>query len=95
MQEVRLTNGSVKSGLNRHTWNKGIGNCHIEKNEPSHYFPEMPEIVGQCKYNGCLHDHEPVCAVKEAVENGKLPLRRYECTADCEWENWKRLSVKG
>lgn len=58
---------------------KELGIVDLEKNELSHYFPEMRKLLGHCKYNGCLHDHEPGCAVKEAVENGKIALTRYEC----------------
>lgn len=58
---------------------KEFGIVDLEKNELSHYFPEMRNLLGQCKYNGCLHDKEPGCAVKEAVENGKIALTRYEC----------------
>jgi ribosome biogenesis GTPase len=58
---------------------KELGIVDIEKSELSHYFPEMRNLLGHCKYDGCRHDHEPHCAVKEAVENGKIALTRYEC----------------
>jgi ribosome biogenesis GTPase len=58
---------------------KELGIVDLEKQELSHYFPEMRALLGKCKYNGCLHDQEPNCAVKEAVENGKIALTRYEC----------------
>ncbi len=31
----------------------------------------------ECKFSGCLHQNEPDCAVKAAVENGVIPLSRY------------------
>lgn len=58
---------------------KEFGIVDVEKQELSHYFPEMRNLLGQCKYNGCMHDHEPGCAVKDAVEHGKIALTRYEC----------------
>lgn len=58
---------------------KEFGIVDMEKNELSHFFPEMRARFGQCKYHGCLHDNEPGCAVKEAVENGQIALTRYEC----------------
>jgi ribosome biogenesis GTPase len=58
---------------------KELGIVDMEKNELSHYFPEMRSRFGQCKYHGCLHDQEPGCAIREAVENSKIALTRYEC----------------
>ena len=46
--------------------------------EDLNYFPEFTPFEGQCKFNGCDHIHEPGCAVKEAVEEGKIHKIRYE-----------------
>ncbi|CAN5301021.1 ribosome small subunit-dependent GTPase A [soil metagenome] len=58
---------------------KEFGIVDLEKQELCHYFPEMRKLLGQCKYDGCVHDKEPFCAVKAAVENGEIALTRYEC----------------
>lgn len=50
---------------------------HIKKTEVSHYFPEMRDLLQNCRFNNCLHIEEPGCAVKEAVEEGKLYMERY------------------
>ena len=42
------------------------------------YFPEMDEYFGKCKFNDCIHINEPNCAIKEAVEAGKISPIRYE-----------------
>lgn len=42
------------------------------------YFPEMEPFLNQCKFNGCLHNKEPHCRVKEAVEEGSIHQQRYE-----------------
>lgn len=58
----------------------GIGELHpyeLDKQVLSHYFPEMREHLGKCKYNDCLHVREPQCAVKEAYEEGKIAPSRY------------------
>lgn len=49
----------------------------IEKNELSHYFPEMKSLVNKCRFNNCMHIDEPGCAVKLAIEEGKISAARY------------------
>jgi ribosome biogenesis GTPase len=41
-------------------------------------FPEIAELEGACRYRDCRHEHEPGCAVKEAVESGQILRDRYE-----------------
>jgi len=55
-----------------------FGVIDIEKQELSHFFPEMRALMNQCKYNSCRHISEPGCAVIKAVENGEIELSRYE-----------------
>ncbi|MEY3435736.1 MAG: ribosome small subunit-dependent GTPase A [Sphingobacteriales bacterium] len=54
-----------------------FGLVDIPKQELSHYFPEMRNIIRECQFNNCLHMNEPGCAVKSAVEQGKLHIDRY------------------
>ncbi len=54
-----------------------LGVMEIEKEELAHYFPEMRALLGQCKFNNCLHLHEPHCAVQEAVKDGEIASSRY------------------
>ena len=54
-----------------------FGLTGIEKNELSHYFPEMKNLIQECRFNNCLHVEEPGCAVKLAVEQGKIAPDRY------------------
>lgn len=49
----------------------------IETQELSHYFREMKELINDCKFNNCMHIEEPGCAVKTAVEEGKIDASRY------------------
>jgi len=55
-----------------------LGVIDIEKQELSHFFPEMRERMHDCRFNNCRHINEPGCAVLEALENGEIELSRYE-----------------
>jgi ribosome biogenesis GTPase / thiamine phosphate phosphatase len=42
------------------------------------YFPELRGLVSECQFNDCTHEDEPGCAVRLAVESGKVNPERYE-----------------
>ncbi len=50
----------------------------IEPEELDAYFPEIRPLVSACQFSDCTHLHEPGCAVREAVEHGKIHPQRYE-----------------
>lgn len=54
-----------------------LGLVGISRQELSHYFPEMRDLLQECQFNNCLHMNEPGCAVKQAVQEGKLHPDRY------------------
>ena len=56
---------------------KAFGMLEMEPWEISHYFVEIFKISENCQYNNCSHTHEPGCAVKLAVETGKIAKSRY------------------
>lgn len=39
-------------------------------------FSDIEELAAGCRFPDCSHDTEPQCAVKEAIESGRLPARR-------------------
>ncbi len=50
----------------------------IEREDLRYSFPEFEEYNNLCKFRGCLHYKEPNCAVKKAVEEGKINKYRYD-----------------
>jgi ribosome biogenesis GTPase len=40
-------------------------------------FPEFTRFQAKCRFSSCSHDHEPECAVFDAVERGQLAASRY------------------
>jgi ribosome biogenesis GTPase / thiamine phosphate phosphatase len=41
-------------------------------------FPEFRPCLGGCRFDNCSHDHEPKCAVRDAVDAGAVSRQRYE-----------------
>ncbi|MCL2813656.1 MAG: ribosome small subunit-dependent GTPase A [Oscillospiraceae bacterium] len=41
-------------------------------------FADVEQFLGKCKFNDCGHQSEPGCAVKAAIENGRLSPKRWE-----------------
>ena len=50
----------------------------IDETELKDYFIEFDEF-NDCRFGSrCIHEKEPSCAVKDAVENGEIPKKRYD-----------------
>jgi ribosome biogenesis GTPase len=57
---------------------KALALWDTEPEEMDAYFPELARLVAECKFNDCRHQHEPGCAVLQAVESGAIHPERYE-----------------
>lgn len=57
---------------------KALALWDIEPEELDGYFPELRPLVAQCQFSDCTHIHEPGCAVKSAVEDGRVHPERYD-----------------
>ena len=57
---------------------RGFGVVDMEKNELYHFFPEIFQAAGNCRFYNCLHLDEPGCAVRKAVEEGSISIMRYK-----------------
>lgn len=49
----------------------------VEPEELDAYFVEIAPYVERCRFNDCTHQHEPGCAVRQAVESGDISQSRY------------------
>ena len=57
---------------------KGFGTFDIAPGEVSHYFREIFRIGADCRFTDCTHTHEPHCAVREALDDGRIAPSRYQ-----------------
>ena len=57
---------------------RGFGLVNMEKDQVSHYFPEIFALSEGCKYHNCTHVDEPQCAVIHAYEQHQIAPSRYE-----------------
>ena len=53
-----------------------FGLHHIKDESLAWGFIEFHPYIGQCKFNNCRHISEPGCALKIAVDEGKIDTRR-------------------
>ncbi len=56
---------------------KGFGTIDMERDEVSHYFPEIFKISKKCRFYNCMHLNEPDCAVLDALEHHYISESRY------------------
>ena len=57
---------------------KSLALWDTEPEEIDAYFPELRELVQYCQFSDCTHTHEPGCAVRRALQKGKIYPERYE-----------------
>ena len=49
----------------------------VEPQELDGYFREIAPLVADCQFSDCSHVHEPGCAVRAAMEEGRISEERY------------------
>ncbi len=61
--------------------------------ELASFFPEFRPFLNACRFNTCTHSHEPGCAVKEALNQGKISVSRYTSYLEMLQESAARKKV--
>ena len=56
---------------------KGFGVVDMDEEEVGDFFPEFFKLKQDCKFNNCLHIHEPNCAIKKALDSNEIAFSRY------------------
>ena len=50
----------------------------ILKENLQYAFPDFGDFLGKCRFDDCTHRKEPDCAVRAAVEDGRIERSRYD-----------------
>jgi ribosome biogenesis GTPase len=57
---------------------KSLALWDTEPEEVDAYFPELAPLVAECQFSDCSHTHEPGCAVRAALDAGKIHPARFD-----------------
>lgn len=71
---IKLENGGMVADTPGFT---SLDIDELELSELENYFPEFAGYRN-CYFQDCIHDKEPRCGIKEAVEEGKIERIRYD-----------------
>jgi ribosome biogenesis GTPase len=55
-----------------------VGLWSVSPDAVADCFPDFASLRDECRFRGCAHVREPECAVRRAVEEGRVPASRYE-----------------
>ena len=55
-----------------------FGLTHLSFDQIAATFPEFGPLLGRCRFQDCRHLREPGCAVRAALEDGRVMPERYE-----------------
>ncbi len=74
---------------------KGFGIIDMDREEISHFFPDIFALSKDCQYYNCMHINEPNCAVKEALQENRLSESRYESYLSLYFEDRGKYRTSG
>jgi len=50
---------------------------HLKPEDLALHFPDFRKYLGKCRFSSCIHESEPDCALKKAIETGEIEPERY------------------
>lgn len=56
----------------------GMRELGIDSADITKTFSDIEELIGKCRFNNCSHTNEPGCAIRDAIKNGELDIKRYD-----------------
>ena len=71
----------VRQRADTQVFRAGIREFGLWNMEPTNvgvWFPEIARHSDDCRFNDCLHESEPGCAVKSSLERGEIEPWRFE-----------------
>lgn len=78
---------------------RSIGLVDLDRYEVASVFRELRPLIGACRFPDCLHLQEPGCAVRSAVDCGRVSEARYSSyrrllqdVTDGYLQDWERES---
>lgn len=74
---LRLENGGYVADTPGFSTFDAVRMEKLTRDNLQHYFPEIGQYFGKCRFSDCHHMQEPGCAVREAVERGLIAPSRY------------------
>ena len=75
---ARLYRIDADSGLIDCPGVQAFGLHHLSFGGIEQGFVEFAQYLGKCRFHDCHHAHEPGCALRNAVKEGKIDARRLE-----------------
>jgi ribosome biogenesis GTPase len=54
-----------------------FGLSGLKQSELARFYPEIAAVAGGCRFDDCAHIYEPGCAVRAAVQQGRVSATRY------------------
>lgn len=66
---------------------KLFGLAHLDADALAHAFVEMRPYLGQCRFRDCRHDAEPDCAIRQAIDEGRIAPHRLALLHTLRGEN--------
>lgn len=53
-----------------------FGLAHVSRDDIGRGFGEFDDLLGRCRFRDCRHEHEPDCALRAAVADGRVDRSR-------------------